>query len=66
MNQQLLLESKFLHEFLKNYYSANYITHYIITFIFVKNIIGQIIFFLLVIINYKYNNLLNITLIFHN
>jgi len=32
------------------------------TFIFVKKIIGQVLGFLLVIINYKYNNLLNITL----
>jgi len=65
MNNELtmLLESKFLHEFFLNYYLTNSITYCIITFIVVKIIIGQIIF-LLVIINYKYNNLLNITLIF--
>jgi len=44
MNQQLLLESKFLHKILKNYYSTNYIIYCIITFIFVKIIIGQIFF----------------------
>jgi len=57
MNYQLLLESKFLHEL------TNYITYSIITFIVVKIIIGQVIFFVFIIINYKYNNLLNITLI---
>jgi hypothetical protein len=36
----------------------------VITFIVVKIIIGQEIFFFLVIINYKYNNSLKITLIF--
>jgi len=50
--------------FFKNYYSTNYITYCVITFSFVRIIIGQINFFLLVINNYKYNNLLNITLIF--
>jgi hypothetical protein len=35
-NAQLLLESKFLHEFSKNYYSTNYINYCIITFIVVK------------------------------
>jgi len=63
MNSQLLLESKFLHDFFNNNNSTNYITYFIITFIFVKNYRSSI-FFLLVIINYKYNNLLNITLIF--
>jgi len=64
MNLNLLLKIKFLHKFFFNYYSTNYITYFIITFIVVKIIIDQVIFFLLVIINYKYNNLLNITLIF--
>jgi len=59
----LLLESKFLHELKNIYHSTNYITYCITTFIVVKIIIGQVFFFL-VIINYKYNNLLNITLIF--
>jgi len=53
----------FLHEVFKNYYSNDYITYYIIKFIVVKNFIGQVIFFLVIIKN-KYNNLLNITLIF--
>jgi hypothetical protein len=45
MNYQLLLKSKFLHEFFKNYYSTNYIIYCIPTFIVVKIIIGQIIIF---------------------
>jgi len=45
MNQQLLLECKFLHEFKKKYYSINYIIYCIIKFIVVKIIIGQVIFF---------------------
>jgi hypothetical protein len=47
MNNELsiFLERKFLHEFLKNYYSTNYISYYIRTFIVVKTIIGQVIFF---------------------
>jgi hypothetical protein len=45
MNQQLLLESKFLHEIFKSYYSTNYITYCKITFIVVKIIIGQVVFF---------------------
>jgi len=52
MNQQLILENKFLHEFLNFYYSTNYINY------------RSSDFFFLVIINYKYNNFLNITLIF--
>jgi len=43
MNEQLLFESKFLDKF-KNYYSINYITYCIITFIVLKIIIGQVIF----------------------
>jgi len=43
--KQLLLQSKFLHKFFKNYYRSSN-------------------FFILLIINYKYNNLLKITLIF--
>jgi len=57
MNSQLLLESKILHELI-----FFYIKYYIITFIVVRTFICQIIFSLLVIINYKYNNLLYITL----
>jgi hypothetical protein len=60
----LLLKNNFLHECFKTYYSTNYITYCITTFIVVKIIIGQVVFFLLVIINYKYNKLLNIKLIF--
>ncbi len=45
MNYQLLIDYKFLHEFLKNYYSTNYITYCIITFIVVKIIIGHVVFF---------------------
>jgi hypothetical protein len=45
MNSQLLLESKFLHELFKNYYSTNYITYCILTFIVVKIIRGQTIIF---------------------
>ncbi len=45
MNQKLLLESKLLHEFLKHYYSTNYVTYCITTFIFVKIITGQVVFF---------------------
>jgi len=56
----LLLESKFLHEFKKNIIQL--IILLIITFIVVKVIIGQKK--ILVIINYRYNNLLEITLIF--
>jgi len=44
MNQQFLLENKFLHEVFSKYYSTNYIIYYIITFIFVKIIKRQIIF----------------------
>ncbi len=61
----MLLESKFLHEFFKIYHSTNYITYCIITFIVVKTIIGQVIFYL-GNYYYKYNNLLNITLVFIN
>jgi hypothetical protein len=45
MNLQLPLKSKFLHGFFKNYYSTNYIIYCIVTFIFVKFITGQVIFF---------------------
>jgi hypothetical protein len=45
MNLKLLLESKFLHKILKNYYSTNYIIYCIIKLIVVKIIISQIIFF---------------------
>jgi len=45
MNPKLLLESKFLHKILKHYYSTNYITYCITTFIVVKVIIGQVVFF---------------------
>jgi len=45
MNEQLLLKSKILHEFKRNYYSTNYIAYCIITFIIVKTIIGQVSFF---------------------
>jgi len=43
MNKQLLLKSKFLHEFFRNYNSLYYITYFIITFIVLKIIIGQVI-----------------------
>jgi len=44
INKQLLLESKFLHEFKNNHYSTHYIIYCIITFIIVKIIKVQVIF----------------------
>jgi len=56
----IVIKKKFL-QLKKNYYSTNYINYCIITFIVVKIIICQVFFSFG---NYKYNNLLNITLIF--
>jgi len=45
MNSQLLLESKFLHEFKNIYLQLVTFTYYVVSFIIVKIIIGQEMFF---------------------
>jgi len=45
MNPQLLLKSKFLHEFKNIYLQLVTFTYYIISFIIIKIIIGQDFFF---------------------